>query len=91
MYLTVQQKKEIFNFFVKVKKKKSHNTGCYEGNIATLTYRMKHISEYIKKNKRDFKTMKSLIEIVYKRKKLLKYIKNKKKYIFLHLRNELLK
>ncbi|AID37465.1 30S ribosomal protein S15 [Candidatus Walczuchella monophlebidarum] len=72
MYLTTEKKKEIFEKFGTL----VTNTGSSEGQIALLTQRIKHMTEHLKKHRKDFHTQKSLINLVGKRRKLLKYIKN---------------
>lgn len=71
MYLTSDKKKEFF---------KEHggsetNTGSAEAQIAMFTYRIAHLTEHLKKNKKDFGTQKALIKLVGKRRSLLDYLK----------------
>lgn len=73
MYLTIEKKKELF---------KKHggsdtNTGSAEGQIALFTFRITHLTEHLKNNKKDFNTQKSLIALVGKRRSLLDYLKHK--------------
>ena len=73
MYLTKQVKEKIFKkhgFSVK-------NTGSTEGQIALFTYRINHLSEHLKKNKKDFNTERSLVRLVGKRRQQLDYLKSK--------------
>lgn len=70
MYLTTEKKTEILDGTL------VPNTGCSEGQIAILTHRIKHMTEHLKTHRKDFQTQKSLINLVGKRRKLLKYIKN---------------
>ena len=73
MYLTTETKQEIF-----AKHGKSANdTGSAEGQIALFTFRIKHLTEHLKKNRKDFNTEKSLVRLVGKRKSLLDYLKAK--------------
>jgi len=73
MYLTKQVKEKIFKkhgFSIK-------NTGSTEGQIALFTYRINHLSEHLKKNKKDFNTERSLVRLVGKRRQQLDYLKSK--------------
>jgi small subunit ribosomal protein S15 len=72
MYLTPEIKKEIFKKYGKSEK----DTGSPEGQIALFTYRIKHLTEHLKKHKHDYGTERALIKLVGKRKKLLNYLKN---------------
>ncbi len=72
MYLTSEVKKEIF---------KKHggsetNTGSTEGQIALFSHRINHLTEHLKKNRKDFGTQKALLDLVGKRRSLLTYLKN---------------
>ncbi len=73
MYLSVEKKKEIFAKYGKT----DQDTGSAEGQIALFTYRIKHLTEHLKKNKKDLFTQRSLIRLVGKRRKLLDYLKEK--------------
>ena len=73
MYLSVENKKEIFAKYGK----DDHDTGSAEGQIALFTYRIKHLTEHLKRNKKDVFTQRSLVRMVGKRRKLLDYLKEK--------------
>jgi len=73
MYLSKENKKEIF----KKHGKSDSDTGSAEGQIALFTVRINHLTEYLKKNRKDFNTERSLVMMVGKRKSLLSYLKNK--------------
>ena len=73
MYLSKENKKEIF----KKHGKSDSDTGSAEGQIALFTVRINHLTEHIKKNRKDFNTERSLVMMVGKRKSLLSYLKNK--------------
>ena len=49
MYLTTEKKKEFFKEFGG----SETNTGSTEGQIALFTYRIKHLTEHLKKNHKD--------------------------------------
>jgi small subunit ribosomal protein S15 len=72
MYLTSEVKKDIFKDYGK----SEFDTGSSEGQIALFTHRIKHLTEHLKKNKKDFATERSLVLLVGKRRKLLDYLKN---------------
>jgi len=73
MYLSTEKKEEIFKKFGGNAK----NTGSTEGQIALFTYRINHLTEHLKKNRKDFGTQKALLDLVGKRKSLLNYYMNK--------------
>jgi len=73
MYLSKENKKEIF----KTHGKSDSDTGSAEGQIALFTARINHLTEHLKKNRKDFNTERSLVMMVGKRKSLLSYLKNK--------------
>lgn len=73
MYLNTEAKKEIFKKFGKSEK----DSGSAEGQVALFTERINHLTEHLKKNQNDFATERSLIIMVGKRKKLLKYLEAK--------------
>jgi len=73
MYLNSEKKKEIFNQFGG----SEVNTGSTEGQIALFTYRIAHLTEHLKKNRKDFGTQRSLQLLVGKRRSLLDYLKRK--------------
>lgn len=68
--LTIERKKELFQTYGG----SETNTGSTEAQIAMLTERIKHISEHMKKNKKDFSTNRGLIQLVGQRKSLLSYL-----------------
>jgi small subunit ribosomal protein S15 len=73
MYLDSAKKVEIFTEFGKDAK----NTGSVESQVALFTYRIKHLTEHLKKNHKDFGTARALTKMVGRRRKLLKYLYNK--------------
>ncbi len=72
MYLTTEIKKDIFKKHGKSEK----NTGASESQIALFTYRINHLTGHLGKNKKDFNTERSLVNLVGKRKSLLDYVKS---------------
>ncbi|MGB1102658.1 MAG: 30S ribosomal protein S15 [Crocinitomicaceae bacterium] len=73
MYLSAEKKKEFF----KKHGSGENDTGSAEGQIALFTYRIAHLTEHLKKNRKDFGTQRSLQLLVGKRRSLLDYLKNK--------------
>jgi small subunit ribosomal protein S15 len=73
MYLTAEKKTAIFEEYGKL----ATDTGSAEGQIALFTFRIKHLTEHLKINKKDLATMRSLVRLVGKRRKLLDYLKEK--------------
>ncbi|CAI8352886.1 MAG: 30S ribosomal protein S15 [Flavobacteriia bacterium] len=73
MYLTAEKKREIF----KEHGTSDSDTGSPEGQIALFTYRINHLTQHLRENKKDTGTEKALVDLVGKRKKLLAYLKEK--------------
>ncbi len=73
MYLTKEKKEKIFKEYGGSKK----NTGSAEGQIALFTERINHLTNHLKKNRKDFNSERSLVMMVGKRKSLLNYLMNK--------------
>ena len=73
MYLTKDIKDSLFKEHGKSEK----DSGSAEGQIALFTTRINHLTNHLKKNKKDFNTERSLVKLVGKRKNLLDYLKNK--------------
>ena len=72
MYLTKEKKAEIFNQYGKGQS--AIDTGSAESQIALFTFRIKHLTEHVKKNHKDFVTTRSLTQLVGKRRALLDYL-----------------
>ena len=73
MYLTAEKKQEIFKKYGKTQS----NTGSAEGQVALFTYRINHLTEHLKANKKDHSTQLALLRLVGKRRSLLDYLKEK--------------
>jgi small subunit ribosomal protein S15 len=73
MYLTSEIKQSFFKQFGETEL----NTGSTEGQVALFTFRIKHLTEHLKSNKKDLFTQRSLVRLVGKRKRLLAYLKEK--------------
>ena len=70
MYLDKAKKEEIFGQYGKT----ATDTGSAESQIALFTYRIAHLTEHVKKNHKDFATIRSLTRLVGKRRRLLDYL-----------------
>ena len=73
MYLSKETKEEIFAKHGKG----ANDTGSAEGQIALFTYRINHLTEHLKKNRKDFNSERSLVKMVGKRRALLDYLTKK--------------
>jgi small subunit ribosomal protein S15 len=71
MYLTTEKKQEFFKTYGT----SELDTGTAEGQIALFSYRIAHLTEHLKRNKKDFSTQRALIKLVGKRRRLLDYLK----------------
>ena len=70
MYLTSEKKQEFFAQHGK----NANDTGSAEGQIALFTFRINHLTEHLKQNKKDHSTRRALIKLVGKRRSLLDYL-----------------
>lgn len=53
------------------------NSGSTEGQIALFTHRIKGLSDHLQKNKKDHSCRRTLLTLVGKRKRLLRYLASK--------------
>ncbi len=75
MYLYKELKKEVFK--THGHQKSEMDTGSPESQIALFTYRINHLTEHLKQNKKDKSTQMGLLRLVGKRRKMLDYLKKK--------------
>ena len=73
MYLDSEKKKEIFGTYGA----SNTDTGSPEAQIALFSYRISHLTEHLKVNKKDHTTQRALKMLVGKRRKLLDYLMRK--------------
>ena len=73
MYLNPEIKKEIFGKYGK----SNTDTGSPEAQIALFSYRINHLTEHLKSNKKDYSTERALVMLVDKRRRLLDYLKRR--------------
>ncbi|MDH3004476.1 MAG: uS15 family ribosomal protein [Candidatus Shikimatogenerans sp. JK-2022] len=57
--------------------------------ISNFTKKIYKLNKHIKKNNKDYNTLRSLLKLVSKRKKFLKYIKDKNLNLFLNIKKKL--
>ncbi len=70
MYLTKEKKEELFTQFGKAQQ----DTGSPESQIALFTFRINHLTEHLKSNKKDYGSRLGLLKLVGKRRRLLDYL-----------------
>ena len=73
MYLNSEKKEEIFGQYGK----STTDTGSAESQIALFTYRISHLTEHLKQNRKDFGTERALTNLVGKRRRMLDYLKDR--------------
>lgn len=70
-YLEKEKKQEIFEQYGK----SNADTGSAESQVALFSYRITHLTNHLKSNKKDFATQRSLLKLVGKRRRRLDYLK----------------
>lgn len=70
MYLDSAKKAELFEKYGKSGK----DTGSPESQIALFSFRIAHLTEHLRENKKDFATERSLKMLVGKRRRMLDYL-----------------
>ena len=70
--ITKENKAEAIKKLARSKK----DVGSPEVQVAILTERIKEVTEHVKNNKHDFMARRGLMQMVGRRKKLLKYLEN---------------
>lgn len=73
MYLDAAKKQEIFGQYGK----SNTDTGSAESQVALFSYRISHLTEHMKQNRKDYSTERALTRLVGKRRALLNYLKNR--------------
>ena len=73
MYLDSDKKKEIFGQYGQ----SNSDTGSAESQIALFSYRISHLTEHMKANRKDNTTERALTKLVGKRRALLNYLSRK--------------
>ena len=75
MYLTKEVKTDLFENHGRLKSKA--DTGSAESQIALFTFRINHLTEHLKTNKKDHSSRKGLLKLVGKRRSLHDYLYKK--------------
>ena len=75
--------------YVKKFGKNTNDTGSAEVQIAILTHRIRELTEHVKIHKKDKHTRRGLVQLVSKRKKMLKYLVRSDSKSYLKLIKEL--
>ena len=75
--------------YVKKFGKNANDTGSAEVQIAILTHRIQELTDHVKIHKKDKHTRRGLVQLVSKRKKMLKYLVRSDSKSYLKLIKEL--
>lgn len=73
VYRTKEKAAEIFKEYGGSEK----NSGSAEGQVALFTFRIKELSKHLQENKKDHSCRRTLLSLVGKRKRFLRYIAKK--------------
>lgn len=73
MYLNPEIKKEIFGKYGQ----SNTDTGSVESQVALFSYRIAHLTDHMRANRKDHTTERSLVKLVGKRRALLNYLKSR--------------
>ena len=73
MYLDKEKKQEIFGPYGK----SNTDTGSAESQIALFSFRINHLTEHMKLNKKDIATNYSLKKMIGRRRRMLDYLKSR--------------
>ena len=85
MPISKEEKQEIVKKFGN----NDHDTGSPEVQIAILTHRIRELTDHVKVHKKDNHTRRGLVQLVSKRKRLLKYLVRKNVDSYVNLVKEL--
>ncbi|MBK6264216.1 30S ribosomal protein S15 [Marivirga sp. S37H4] len=72
MYLSTEKKQELFKNHGR--SKAENDTGSAESQIALFTFRINHLTQHLKINKKDHSSRKGLLKLVGKRRSLLDFL-----------------
>ena len=73
MYLDKEKKQEIFGQYGK----SNTDTGSAESQIALFSFRINHLTEHMKLNRKDIATNYSLKKMIGRRRRMLDYLKSR--------------
>ena len=85
MPISKEEKQEIVKKFGN----NDHDTGSPEVQIVILTHRIRELTDHVKVHKKDNHTRRGLVQLVSKRKRLLKYLVRKNVDSYVNLIKEL--
>ena len=85
MPITTEEKKIIIEKFGRGEK----DSGTPEVQIAILTHRIRELTDHLRKHKKDNHTRRGLVNLVSKRKKMLKYLIKRDADAYVKLMKEL--
>ena len=85
MPISKEEKQEIVKKFGN----NDHDTGSPEVQIAILTHRIRELTDHVEVHKKDNHTRRGLVQLVSKRKRLLKYLVRKNVDSYVNLIKEL--
>jgi small subunit ribosomal protein S15 len=85
----VETKFDYKNLNIDSYRRHANDTGSSEVQISLFTNRILYLTEHLKKNKKDFTTLRSLGILVQKRKKIAKYLKRENPVKYQELINTL--
>jgi small subunit ribosomal protein S15 len=69
-YLNADKKQEIFSKYGK----SNVDTGSAESQVALFSYRIDHLTQHLKENKKDHDTQRALKMLIGKRRRILDYL-----------------
>ncbi len=73
VYLSPEKRKEIYTEYGG----SETNSGSVQSQVALFSFRIKELSEHLKRNRKDFSCQRALIKMVGRRKRLLNYLAKK--------------
>jgi small subunit ribosomal protein S15 len=72
-YFTAEKKQDIFKTYGG----SEENSGSTEAQVALFTFRIENLSQHLKQNVKDHSCRRTLLSLVGKRRRLLKYLAKK--------------
>lgn len=85
MSITAEKKTQVIGDFRRDEK----DTGSPEVQVAVLTERIKELTVHIKQHKHDYASRRGLLQMVSKRNRLLKYLRENNRSVYLELISKL--
>ncbi len=81
MSITAEKKQEVIGAY----RRDDQDTGSPEVQVAVLTARILELTEHLKVHKHDYASRRGLLQMVSKRTRLLRYLKNNNRQAYLDL------